>query len=178
MSAVLERDAAVGVLPTDVRLSAGRRILVGVARAEAALKVSLQKWSIPAARVSLGAIFFIFGFLKFFPGVSPAEGLVQRTFDKLTFGLVGPTAAMVITAVVEVAAGAMLMLGGRLTRPGLVVFAAAEVGILSSFVLLFDEMFTPTGPSLAGQYVLKNLVLIAAAVVVASRALHGPDPRH
>ncbi len=171
MSAVLTPPRPVAA-PPEAR---GLRELA--ARAEAGLKVFLQKWSVPAARVSLGAIFFAFGVLKYFPGVSPAEGLVQRTFDKMTFGIVGPTAAMVITATVECAAGLMLMAGGRFTRPGLLTFAAAEVGILSSFVLLFDEMFTQTGPSLAGQYVLKNVVLIAAAAVVAATALRGPEPR-
>ena len=148
-----------------------------VLRAEAALKASLQRWSVPALRIALGAIFLVFGALKLFPGRSPVEDLVGRTFGKLTFGLVGGTTAMLVTAVVEVTAGALLILGGRLTRIGLLVFAVAEVGILSPIVLLPHDVFGPTGPTLTGQYIVKNVVLIAGALVVASRALRGPEPR-
>jgi uncharacterized membrane protein YphA (DoxX/SURF4 family) len=168
MSAVLVReDVRTGNVPAESPL----------ARAEAALKVALQRWSIPALRVSLGLIFLVFGALKYFPGRSPVQDLVERTFGKFTFGMVGGTAAMVITATVEVTAGLLLLMGGRFTRPGLLVFAAAEVGILSPIVLLPHYVFGPTGPTLTGQYIFKNLVLIAGALVVASRALHGPDAR-
>jgi uncharacterized membrane protein YkgB len=59
-------------------------------------------------------------------------------------------------------------------RFGLVMLAIAFVGILSPLVFFPGELFTATGPTLLGQYVLKNVVLIAAALVVASKALHGP----
>ena len=39
-------------------------------------------------RVSLGIVFFWFGFLKFFPGVSPAQELAIETISIMTFGLV------------------------------------------------------------------------------------------
>ena len=42
------------------------------------------------------------------------------------------------------------------------------------FVWFPGELFAASGPTLLGQYVLKNVVLIAAALVVASKALHGP----
>ncbi len=37
--------------------------------------------SIAILRVSLGAVFLVFGLLKFFPGVSPAKNLVEHTTD-------------------------------------------------------------------------------------------------
>ncbi len=43
--------------------------------------------------MSLGLVFLWFGFLKFFPGLSPAQDLAARTVDKLTFGLVQPGVA-------------------------------------------------------------------------------------
>ncbi len=183
MTTLLVRDDTERSLPTVQPSSTaqpspvGRLLAVG-AVVEARLKASFQRWSVHAARVSLGAIFFAFGILKYFPDVSPAEPLVVATFDKLTFGLVTGTAAMIITATAECLAGAALILGGRLTRLGLAVFAVCEVGILSPLVLLPDMLFTSHGPTLAGQYVLKNVVLIAAALVVASRALRGPDEHH
>ena len=39
-------------------------------------------------RISLGVVFFWFGVLKFFPGMSPATDLASRTIDVLSFGMV------------------------------------------------------------------------------------------
>lgn len=154
-----------------------RAVLAWGARAEAGLKVFLQRWSIPALRIALGAVFVVFGALKFIPGASPVEALVSSTWEKLTFGLVSGQAALVATAVIEVTAGALLIAGGAFARVGLVVLALAFVGILSPIVLLPAEVFGPAGPTLTGQYIFKNVVLIAAALVVASRVLRGPSPR-
>jgi len=169
---------AAGVVPAPTRRpSTIRTLLAWEARAEAAVKVSLQRWSIPALRVALGAVFLVFGALKFFPGVSPIEELVSRTWEKLTLGLVSGQAALVATAVIEVTAGALLIAGGAFARVGLVVLALAFVGILSPIVLLPAEVFGPIGPTLTGQYIFKNAVLIAAALVVASQVLRGPSAR-
>lgn len=48
----------------------------------------LARHSIDILRVNLGLVFLGFGVLKFVPGLSPAEGLVVRTIDALTLGLV------------------------------------------------------------------------------------------
>ncbi|HKP08971.1 MAG TPA: DoxX family protein [Microbacterium sp.] len=167
-----------GVVPASTRRPNILRAAIAFeARAEAGLKASLQRWSIPALRIALGAVFAVFGVLKFIPGVSPVEALVSATWEKLTFGLVSGQAALVATAVIEVAAGALLIAGGVFARFGLVVLALAFVGILSPIVLLPAEVFGPVGPTLTGQYIFKNAVLIAAALVVASRVLRGPARR-
>ena len=44
--------------------------------------------SIAILRISLGAVFLGFGLLKFFPGVSPAQDLVEHTTAILTLGLI------------------------------------------------------------------------------------------
>ena len=109
--------------------------------------------------------------------MSPVELLVQSTWERLTFGIVGGQTAMVLTAIMEVTAGALLIAGGAFARVGLVVLALAFVGILSPVVLLPAEVFGAAGPTLTGQYIFKNAVLIAAALVVASRVLKGPDAK-
>ena len=178
MTTVPVRGAAGVVVPSSTRRpSPIAALLAFEARAEAALKTSLQRWSIPALRIALGAVFAVFGALKLFPGVSPVEALVSATWEKLTFGLVSGQAALVATAVIEVTAGVLLILGGAFARVGLVVLAFAFVGILSPIVLLPAEVFGTAGPTLIGQYIFKNAVLIAAALVVASRVLRGPAPR-
>jgi putative oxidoreductase len=139
---------------------------------EAALKSLLERWSIPALRVALGAVFVAFGVLKFFPGVSPVEPLVEATWGVLTFGVVGGQLALILTAVIETVAG-LALISGVFARFGLVMLAIAFVGILSPLVFFPGELFAATGPTLLGQYVIKNVVLIAAALVVASKALRG-----
>jgi putative oxidoreductase len=139
---------------------------------ERLLKAFLERWSVPALRVALGAVFVAFGVIKFFPGVSPVESLVEATWGVLTFGIVGGQLAMILTAIIETVAG-LALISGVFARFGLVMLAIAFVGILSPLVFFPGELFTAGGPTLLGQYVLKNVVLIAAALVVASRVLHG-----
>ena len=149
-----------------------RSLRGGVAPAPAPRNAGQERWSIPALRVALGAVFAVFGVLKFFPGVSPVESLVEATWGVLTFGIVGGQLAMILTAVIETTAG-LLIISGRFARLGLVVLAVAFVGIFSPVVFFTDELITAAGPTLLGQYVAKNVVLVAAALVVASRVLRG-----
>lgn len=139
---------------------------------EGALKALLERWSVPALRVALGAVFVAFGMLKFFPGVSPVESLVQATWGVLTFGIVGGPLALVLTAVLETVAG-LALISGVFARFGLVLLAVTFIGIFSPVVFFPVELFGADGPTLLGQYVLKDVVLVAAALVVASRVLHG-----
>ena len=178
MTTVPVRHGAVGVTPAAHGTAVLRRVAALEVRAEAGLKTFLQRWSIPALRVALGGVFVVFGALKFVPGMSPLEHLVQATWERLSFGLIGGQPAMIITAAIEVLAGALLIAGGAFARVGLVPLALAFVGILSPLVLLPNEVFSSTGPTLTGQYIFKNAVLIAAALVVASRVLKGPDAKH
>lgn len=125
--------------------------------------------SIPALRIALGIVFLWFGALKFIPGLSPAEDLAGRTIDVLTFGLVTPAAALPVLALWEVLIGAGL-LTGRFLRATLALLAAQIVGTVAPLVLFPAETFTifPIAPTLTGQYILKNVVIFAAAMVVGS----------
>jgi uncharacterized membrane protein YkgB len=57
-----------------------------------------------------------------------------------------------------------------LLRTGLLVLGFSLVGILSPLVLFFGDLF-PGAPTLEAQYVLKDVVLAAAGLVVAVKAL-------
>ncbi|MCB7136099.1 DoxX family protein [Cellulosimicrobium marinum] len=135
----------------------------------ATLATFLTRWSVPALRVALGLVFLGFGVLKFFPGASPAESIAARTVETLTFGIVGGTAAVIFTAVLEVFIG-LTLVTGRLLKTGLVALGVALVGILSPLVLFAGELFGD-GVTLMGQYVLKDAVLVTGAAVVAAVAL-------
>jgi putative oxidoreductase len=123
-------------------------------------------------RLSMGAIFLGFGLLKFFPGVSPAEGMAVATFDQLTLGLLPEAASRLFVATFETVLG-ILLLTGWLPRVAIGLLALQIVGILSPLVLLTGELFAgPFGaPTLEGQYVLKDVVLAAAALVIAGDML-------
>jgi uncharacterized membrane protein YphA (DoxX/SURF4 family) len=129
----------------------------------------LGRYSIDILRVSLGLIFLGFGVLKFFPGASPAEPLVMRTIDKLSFGIVSGQTAVLVTAVLECSIG-LTLVTGKLLRAGLLVLGASLVGIMSPLVLFFADLF-PGTPTLEAQYVLKDIVLAAAGLVIAAKAL-------
>jgi uncharacterized membrane protein YkgB len=129
----------------------------------------LGRHSVDILRISLGLIFLGFGLLKFFPGASPAEALVMRTLDTLTLGLVEGRDAVVLTALMECFIG-LTLVTGRFLRTGLLVLGMALVGIMSPLVLFFGDLF-PGAPTLEAQYVLKDVVLAAAGLVIAAKAL-------
>lgn len=133
----------------------------------------LSRWlashSIGILRVSLGLVFLGFGVLKFFPGVSPAEDLAVRTIETLSLGVVSGGMALLMTAITECFIG-ITFVTGRFLKAGLVVLAGSLVGIMSPMVLFFSDLF-PGAPTIEGQYVFKDIVLAAAGLVVAAKAL-------
>jgi putative oxidoreductase len=129
----------------------------------------LADHSIAILRVSLGLVFLMFGMLKFIPGASPAEELAVRTVQTLSLGMLPAQAAILLTAAVETFVG-LTLVSGKLLRTGLAVMATALVGIMSPLVLFAADLF-PGAPTLEAQYVLKDIVLVAAGLVVAAAAL-------
>jgi putative oxidoreductase len=130
----------------------------------------LARHSVDVLRISLGVVFLAFGVLKFFPGVSPAQDLAVRTIEKLTFGILSGETALLVTAITECFIG-VTFVSGKLLRPGLVVLGGALVGIMSPLVLFAGDLFPGGIPTLEAQYVFKDIVLAAAGLVVAAKAL-------
>ncbi len=137
----------------------------------------LAAHSITLLRVALGFVFLLFGFLKLFPGVSPAEAVATETTSMLTLGIVGHGVALAGVAVMECTIG-LCLLTGRFLGFGIALLGMALVGILSPLVLLAPELFTgpADAPNLLGQYVIKDVILAAAALVVAAK-VRGSDLR-
>jgi putative oxidoreductase len=140
--------------------------------AELRLAAWLARHSIDLLRITVGLVFLGFGVLKFFPGLSPAEPLAAQTLDILTLGLMPERMGLILVASLETAIG-LLLVAGRGVRLALGLLVVELVGILSPIVLLPGEMFrgSVVAPTLAGQYVLKDIVLVAAALVIAARTL-------
>jgi uncharacterized membrane protein YkgB len=145
---------------------------------EAAIHRWLMRYSIIALRISMGAVYFVFGILKYFPGVSPAQDLALATTHLLSFGLVPAVipsgVAMALIATLECAIG-LLLLAGRWLRPAICLLGAQLTGILSPAVLLAGRLFAGPHhmPTLEGQYVLKDVILVAAAMVIATTVRGG-----
>jgi putative oxidoreductase len=125
--------------------------------------------SITVLRVSIGLIFLTFGVPKFIPGASPVEALVTRTVDVLSLGLITGHFAMVVVAVLETFI-ALTLITGWLLRLGLAAMGGAMIGFFAPLVLFPDELFGG-GLTLEAQYIIKDIVLITAAFVIATKRL-------
>jgi uncharacterized membrane protein YphA (DoxX/SURF4 family) len=134
----------------------------------------LARYGLPFLRIGMGIVFLWFGALKFFPGLSPAAGLAVRTIDVLTFGLIPGNISLILLATLETAIGLGFLTGRymRLTL-GLLIFQMA--GTLTPLALFPGEAFMhfPYAPTLEGQYIIKNLVLIGAGLVIGSTVRGG-----
>ena len=125
-------------------------------------------------RLSLGIIFLWFGALKFFPNLSPAQSLAADTFQALTFGLLSKEAAVFILAVWESLIGLGLIFGVFL-RLTLLLLWVQMLGTITPLFLYPELCFThfPYAPTLEGQYIIKNLVLITAGIVIGATVRGG-----
>jgi uncharacterized membrane protein YphA (DoxX/SURF4 family) len=125
-------------------------------------------------RVSVGIVFLWFGFLKFFPGFSPAQDLATRTIEALTFGAIPPRTAIVILAAWESLIGAGLLFG-LFMRATLLLLFVQMLGAVTPLFLFPDETFThfPYAPTLEGQYIIKNIALISAGIVLGATVRGG-----
>lgn len=134
----------------------------------------MARFGIPLLRISLGVNFLWFGLLKFFPGLSPAEGLATRTIEQLTLGLIPPSTSIYILASWEAIIGIGLIFGLYL-RVTLFLLFTQMLGTMSPLILFPAETFLriPYAPTLEGQYIIKNLVLISAGLVVGATVRGG-----
>ena len=142
------------------------------------IDVRLTRWmashGVPLLRISLGIVFLWFGALKFFPGISPAQDLAARTIDVLSFGLMPASVSLPLLAGWECLIG-LGLLSGRFMRVTLLLLAVQMAGTLTPLVLFPNEVFTriPYAPTLEGQYIIKNAVLISAAIVLGATVRGG-----
>lgn len=131
----------------------------------------LRRWSVPALRVSLGVVFVWFGLLKVL-GVTPVTDLVGDTVYWVDPGWFVP-----VLGVAETAIGIALV-AGRLLRLALAAMAAQLLGTFLVLVVLPEVAFQDGNPLLLtveGEFVVKNLVLLTAGMVVGSTVRRLPQ---
>jgi uncharacterized membrane protein YkgB len=138
-------------------------------RFDAAISQTMRRIGVPMARLSLGLVFIWFGLLKVV-GESPANELVARTVY-----WVDPDWFLPFLGYWEIVIGICLVdplrWVGRspwLTRLGILLLFAQMPGTFLPLVVLPEVCFeeAPLVPTLEGQYIIKNLVLIAAALAI------------
>jgi len=132
----------------------------------------LRPLAVPALRLLLGLVFVWFGGLKV-AGVSPVKALVAGT---IPWG--NPNVVVPVLGGVEVILGLGLITGVAL-RVVLPVLAAHLAGTFLTFVMLPDLMFDASDPLLLtqdGEFVMKNLILISATVVLIVHTRRAPKP--
>lgn len=135
----------------------------------------MADYGIVIMRIGLGIVFFWFGILKLFPGLSPAEALVRNTIY-----FIDPDIFIPILAVWEALIG-LGLITGRFMRITLLLLFLQMPGTALPLVLLPQVVWTvfPFGLTIEGQYIIKNLVLIGAGLVLGGTVRGGrlvPEP--
>jgi len=122
----------------------------------------MARYGMVILRISLGIVFFWFGILKFFPGLSPAEDLVRETIY-----FIDPKIFIPILATWETLIGLGLIVG-KYMRITLILLFLQMPGTALPLVILPEAVWTvfPHGLTLEGQYIIKNLVLVSAGIVL------------
>jgi uncharacterized membrane protein YkgB len=126
----------------------------------------MNRWGTTALRVSLALIFVWFGILKPL-GLSPAEPLVEASVQWMP--LFSPATWLGIIGWWEVAIGVTFLFRNTI-RIAIALLALQMVGTFLPLVMLPQVTFQPGGfpyaPTMEGQYIIKNLLIISAALVV------------
>lgn len=143
-------------------------------RLDTLLTEGMARYGIVLMRVGLGMVFLWFGALKFFPGLSPAQDLATRTIDLLTFGLIPAGISLIILAAWECAIG-LGLISGKFLRVTILLLLLQMLGTVTPLVLFPGEAFLvfPIAPTLEGQYIIKNIVLVSAALVIGATVRGG-----
>jgi uncharacterized membrane protein YphA (DoxX/SURF4 family) len=128
----------------------------------------MRRWSILSVRISFGIIFIWFGILKPFD-VSSAESLLKATVVWLPFGT--PEFWLIVIGWWEVTIG-VTFLFPRTTKIAIALLFLQMFGTFMPLIVLPEVTFQNGNiltPSLEGQYIIKNVMIISAALVLGGK---------
>lgn len=151
--------------PLDSRLD--ETFLSLVFQLDELLLNTLRRWSITALRLALGSIFLWFGALKLF-GNSPVASLIQETYSFLPINVF-----VLVLGVWETVIGLGMILK-RALRCMVILLCIHLIGTFSAIWFnprIFFVRGVPFCLTVDGEFVVKNLVLITAALVIAGHEL-------
>lgn len=128
----------------------------------------LRKISIPFGRISLFVVFFWFGILKVLgPNLSPASPLVQNLFEH-TMPIMPFSTFIFLFGIFECVIGVLFLIpkAERIVIPMLLIHMATTV--MPLFLLPQVAWSGFMVPTLEGQYIIKNILIIAVSIVIAA----------
>ena len=124
---------------------------------------TLRRWSITALRLALGSVFLWFGALKVF-GSSPVASLIQETYTFMPISIF-----LLILGVWEMVIGIGIILK-RALRFVLILLGIHLIGTFTAIGFnpgIFFVQGVPFCLTVDGEFVIKNVVLMTAALVIA-----------
>ena len=127
----------------------------------------LRKTYLPVGRIAIFIVYFYFGVLKLLD-LSPASPLADALSAK-TIGVEHAHLAFIILAIFECVIGVLFLYpkATRIVIPLLLIHMAV---VCSPLVLRPDHIWTQGFvPNLEGQYIIKNVVIIAVALGIAAQ---------
>jgi uncharacterized membrane protein YkgB len=127
----------------------------------------IKKYNLIFARLAIFIVYFWFGILKLF-GQSPADPLVKSLLEK-TLPFISFQNFIVLFALFEMLIGVLFLIRGaeRLAVALLVVHLITTVLPLILLPQIAWQGFLV--PTLEGQYIIKNVLIIALAFVIVSQ---------
>ena len=142
-----------------------RRVLGRINDLDCTVSRWMSRTGHPLLRYTLGVVFLWFGLLKPL-GLSPVYDLVANTAV-----LLPPEIFVTVIGWWEVTIG-LCLLYRPLLRLGILLLFIQIPGTFIPLAMMPDTTWLafPIAPTVEGQYIIKNLVLIGAALVVGSTA--------
>ncbi len=126
----------------------------------------MNRHGVQALQISLAVIFIWFGLLKI-SDISPAAELVKATVNWMP--LFNQDTWLKIIGYWEVIIGVCFLFKKTL-RIAIALLAMQMVGTFMPLVILpgvtFQQGMFPYAPTIEGQYIIKNLLIISAALVI------------
>lgn len=134
---------------------------------DAKLILAIKKISLPFARISLFVVFFWFGLLKVI-GLSPAAGLVQELFQTTILTPIPFDVFFIFLGVLEMIIGVAFLIP-RAERFAMALLVPHMITTILPLFKLSGATFQMAWvPTLEGQYIIKNVVLVALGFVIAA----------
>ena len=129
----------------------------------------LKKVEIPAVRIAIFTVYFWFGMLKLI-GASPATPLVHSLFEQ-TIHFMPFSTFYTLFAVFEMVIG-ILFLIPKMERVAILLLGLHLITTMLPLLVLPNTTWQGfLIPTLEGQYIIKNVLIIAAAIVIGARVV-------
>jgi putative oxidoreductase len=156
----------------DTHMPDGQGLIPRLRALEDTAVQRLRRISLPLLRLALGIVFVWFGALKIV-GNTPVADFVARTLPWFDRAWLVPTLGWA-----EVLIG-LALIAGRFLSLVCVVLVAHLTGTFLSLIMVSDVTFQHGNPLMLtteGEFVVKNIVFIAAALVLAAKFHHMDRP--